>query len=79
VRRIFFDISGCKKSIFFYGGSTLDKLKSINVIKSYKVILGGRLPEFYLHLINYHISKFDDVAIFLRKKRRNEFYSDETF
>jgi hypothetical protein len=34
--------------------------------------------EFHLHLISCHIGAFDDVAMFLRKERRSEFYGDET-
>jgi hypothetical protein len=33
--------------------------------------------EFYLHLMSYHISVFNDVARLLRRERRSEFHGDE--
>ena len=41
------------------------------------VLLGVSL-ELHLHLMNCHISIFDDVARFLRRERRSEFHGDET-
>jgi hypothetical protein len=38
----------------------------------------GVSSKFYLYLISYHISTFDDVATFLKRERRSEFYGDET-
>jgi hypothetical protein len=38
----------------------------------------GVSPEFYLRLIECHISAFDDVATFSIRERRSEFHEDET-
>jgi hypothetical protein len=34
--------------------------------------------EFYLHLMSYHLSGFDDMARFFIRERISEFYEDET-
>ena len=41
--------------------------------RSISLISVGVSSEFYLYLINFNISTFDDVTMFLRRKRKSEF------
>jgi len=44
----------------------------------YQIISVGASSEFYLHLVGCHLNIFNDMASFLRRERRSEFYEDET-